>query len=261
MSTVDTVHYEASGDVGRIVFNRPPANAYEINVMQAFNAVLETADADPQVHVVILTSALEKFFCAGSDIKAFQTNDTTANLAMVRCARAATGKMNTSNKIYIAVINGHALGGGLEIALACDLRFAAVGHYQLGLPEINLGLMPGKGGTQRLARLVGASRALAILTTGDAVDPETALQIGLVNRLIPADQLQKETEHYAQNLASGPPRAIAAIKRAVYQGLDLSLPDGLALEHGLADGLCETQDAQEGLRAFIEKRTAHYTGQ
>jgi enoyl-CoA hydratase/carnithine racemase len=247
--------------VGTITLNRPPANAYETQFQQAFNAAIETANGDDELRVVVLSSASEKFFSAGADIHVFQANDTAANQDMVRLARAALAKITASSKIYICAIQGHALGGGLEIAMACDLRFAAQGSYQLGLPEVRLGLMPANGGTQRLARLVGPSRALEILLTGESIDPETAHRIGLIDQLLPAESFRTETEAFALQLAKGPALALAAIKRAVYEGIALPLADGLALEETLAGQLYDTSDAVEGFAAFTEKRMPIFTGQ
>src|SRR5690606_3004462 len=162
------------------------ANSYDIEFMSQLEAAILAAEEDEQVRAVILRSASEKFFSAGADIKAFMANDTPANMAMIGLAHATLEKMAASPKIYIAAINGHALGGGLEMALACDLRFAAEGNYYLGLPEVTLGLLPGNGGTQRLPRLIGANKALEMMITGERVGPEEALRLGLVNRLFPA---------------------------------------------------------------------------
>ncbi|MCC6190200.1 MAG: enoyl-CoA hydratase/isomerase family protein, partial [Anaerolineales bacterium] len=196
------VTFSKAERVGTIRLNRPPANSYDIQFMQALDAAIEAADRDPQVRAVILTSVSDKFFSAGADIRAFLSNGVEANMEMIRTAHRALEKMALSPKVFVAAINGHALGGGLEMALACDLRFAAEGRYRLGLPEVTLGLLPGNGGTQRLPRLIGANRALEMMLTGESVGPQEAHRLGLVNRLFPADTLLAETEAYARQIAS-----------------------------------------------------------
>jgi enoyl-CoA hydratase/carnithine racemase len=163
--------------------------------------------------------------------------------------------------VFVAAIGGHALGGGLEIALACDLRFAAEGEYRLGLPEVTLGLLPGNGGTQRLTRLIGRARALDLMVTGTAVGPGRALELGIVDRLFPADRLVEEAIDYVARLAKGPSLAIGNIKVASRIGADLPLEGGLALEREAVWRLFMSQDAAEGLAAFAEKRPPQWSGQ
>ncbi len=254
------VTFSKSDAIGTITLNRPPANSYEIGFMRDLEAAINAANAEAGVKVVILKSASEKFFSGGADIKAFLANTTAANMEMIGTAHRALDRMSTSDRVYVAAINGHAMGGGLEMALACDLRFAAEGRYRMGLPEVTLGLLPGNGGTQRLPRLVGATKALELMLTGEAVTPEDALRLGIVNRLFPADRLMEETEAYARKLASGASLAIARIKQCVYQGIAMSLGEGLAFERKLIEPLFDTEDAREGLTAFAEKRVAAYKG-
>jgi len=254
------VTFSRAEAIGTITLNRPPANSYDLHFMQALDAAIDAADGDPQVKAIILKSASEKFFSAGADVKAFLANSAEANMEMIRTAHRALEKMALSPKVFVAVINGHALGGGLEMALACDLRFAAEGNYRLGLPEVTLGLLPGNGGTQRLPRLIGANKALELMLTGENVGPEEAHRLGLVNRLFPAEKLLEETEAYARKAASGAGVAIGKIKQAVYQGIALPLKEALALERDLIEPLFKTEDAQEGLKAFAEKRQPVYKG-
>ncbi len=254
------VTFAADGPIGTITLDRPPANSYDIEFMGQLEAAILAAEENEQVRAVILRSASEKFFSAGADIKAFMANDTAANMAMIGLAHATLEKMAASPKIYIAAINGHALGGGLEMALACDLRFAAEGNYYLGLPEVTLGLLPGNGGTQRLPRLIGANKALEMMITGERVGPEEALRLGLVNRLFPAADLLAETEAYARKLAAGATLAIGAIKRCVYDGMNMELAEALAYERQLIAPLFDSQDAAEGFAAFSEKRQPQYQG-
>ncbi|HEX6383948.1 MAG TPA: enoyl-CoA hydratase-related protein [Anaerolineae bacterium] len=254
------VTFSKEGAVGTITLDRPPANSYEINFMKDLDVAVEAAREDDEVKVVILKSASEKFFSAGADIKAFMANDTAANMEMIRLAHATLEKMADSNKIFIAAINGHALGGGLEMALACDLRFAAEGNYALGLPEVTLGLLPGNGGTQRLPRLIGANKALEMMITGERIGPEEAYRLSLVNKLFPADKLLEETEAYAQKLAASATVAIGAIKRCVYDGMEMDLHEALAYERAKIEPLFDTEDAAEGFQAFAEKRRPVYRG-
>ncbi len=258
--TEKVVTFTKNDSVGTITFDRPPANSYEIGFMRDLDAAIEAANSDAEVKVVIVRSASEKFFSAGADIKAFMANDSAANMAMIHFAHATLDKIAASDKVYVAAINGHALGGGLETALACDLRFAAEGKYRLGLPEVTLGLLPGNGGTQRLPRLIGSNKALEMMITGEPVGPDEALCLRIVNRLFPTEDLIPETEVYAQKLASGATLAIAAIKRAVYDGEAMNLGDALRRERELFGSLFNTADAKEGFTAFAEKRAPVYRG-
>jgi enoyl-CoA hydratase/carnithine racemase len=248
------------GAVGTITLNHPKANSYDIHFMRDLDAAIEAMDANDAVKVVVVKSGLDKFFSAGADIKAFQANTTEENMKMIRFAHKALRKMADSPKVFIAAVGGHALGGGLEMALACDLRFAADGDFRMGLPEVTLGLLPGNGGTQRLARLIGRTKALDLMITGRAVTPREAHQLGFVDKLFPADAHLEETMKYARQLASGATLAVAKIKQAVYEGMELPLNEALKLERELIEPLFDTDDAREGFTAFAEKRQPQYSG-
>lgn len=255
------VEFSKEGGVGVITLNRPPANSYNRDFIEAFGKAIEQAAADPEVKAVIVRSAIERFFSGGADVKAFSENPPDVNMAMVRRAHEVFNGIARIPKIFIAEIAGHALGGGLEIALACDLRFAAQGEYRLGLPEVTLGLLPGTGGTQRLPRLVGWGKALELMASGQTLTPEEAHRLGVVERLYPdRDTLVQETRRFAEALARGAGLAIAHIKRAVYEGLDRTLEDGLRLERELVEALFYSEDGQEGIRAFLEKRAPVFKG-
>ena len=254
------VEFSKEGPIGFITLNRPPANSYDLATIEELGRAVQAAAADDEVRAVVVRSALERFFCAGADVKAFADNPPERNMDMVRLAHQVLGRIATVPKIFIAQIQGHALGGGLEIALACDLRYAAEGDYRLGLPEVTLGLLPGNGGTQRLARLIGAARALELMITGRAVTPAEALQLGIVHRLLPAASLAEETLNVARALAGGAARAVGAIKLAVWQGVQLPLEEGLRLERELLEPLFRSHDGQEGIRAFLEKRKPQFRG-
>jgi enoyl-CoA hydratase/carnithine racemase len=250
----------ADGAVGTITLNHPKANSYDLAFMEELDQAVETMNGDDAVHVVVMQSALDKFFSAGADIKAFQGNTTKANMKMIRFAHQTLRKMGHSPKVFIAAVGGHALGGGLEMALACDLRFASDADFRVGLPEVTLGLLPGNGGTQRLPRLIGRTRALDLMISGEPVGPRRAHELGIVDRLFPAAVFQEETMKYARRLASGATLAIAKIKQAVYEGLELPLTDALKLERELIEPLFDSDDAKEGFTAFAEKRQPVYTG-
>lgn len=246
--------------IGFITLNRPPANSYNAEFMQHLNAAIDEVRTDDGIKAVIVQSALERFFSAGADVKAFATNPPEVNAEMVRYAHEVLMRIARTPKIFIAAINGHALGGGLEIALACDLRFAAEGEYRLGLPEVTLGLLPGNGGTQRLPRLIGRSKALDLMITGRTVSPQEALELGIVDRVFPADRLMDETRAYAENLAKGATFAIGLIKLAVNEGLANTLSAGLAFEQEGIFQLFKSEDAREGFNAFLEKRKPEFKG-
>ena len=251
------VTFDADGAVGAITLDNPPANSYDIELMRELADAIAAVEHAADVRVVVLRSASEKFFSAGADVKRFLANDLDANMAMIRLAHEALASIARSEKLFVAWIAGHALGGGLEIALACDLRYAAEGSYRLGTPEVTLGLLPGNGGTQRLPRIIAPGPALELLLTGRQVTPDEALRLGLVSGLFESEDAFRA---HAEKLAAGPPLAIANIKRAVYEGLDGPLDDGLALERDLVEELFRSRDANEGLTAFSEKRAPTFTG-
>ncbi len=247
------VTYEA----GTITLDKPPANSYDIDYMRELGAAVEAAGADGEVRVVVVRSASEKFFCAGADIKAFAANDVDANMDMIRLAHEALASIARSPKLFVACVAGHAMGGGLEIALACDVRYAIAGRYRLGTPEVTLGLLPGNGGTQRLPRLIGAGPALELLATGRLLSPEEAQGLGLVSQVF-ADQAAFDA--HIDSLRALPPLSLRNIKRAVFEGMEKPLPDALALERDLMEELFRSSDAEEGVTAFTEKRTPEFKG-
>lgn len=254
------IEYSREGHVGYLTLNRPPANSYDYAFMEALGQQIEAAAEDAEARAVVVRSALGRFFSAGADIKAFNENTVERNMAMVELAHRHLARIASVPKVFIAQIQGNALGGGLEIALACDLRFGAEGEYFLGLPEVTLGLLPGNGGTQRLPRLIGLSRALDLMVTGRRLSPREAHEIGILDRLVPADSIVEETRKYADALASGAFGAAGAIKLAVHRGIERPLPEGLEIERELVEGLFRSEDAAEGLRAFAEKRRPVFKG-
>jgi enoyl-CoA hydratase/carnithine racemase len=254
------VRLETQGAIGHIVLDRPPANSYDRAFMDELDAAIESAKADDAVKAIVVRSASEKFFSAGADVSVFAKSDLDTQSAFVVCANEAMGKLESTPKVVIAAINGHCLGGGLEIALCCDFRIAADGGYKIGLPEVSLGLLPGTGGTQRLPRLIGRQRALELMLKGTTLSPQDAKDAGIVDELVPAAELQGRAAALAQEYASGPSYARGQIKYAAVQGFGTTLREGLAIERAALIRLFKSDDAREGVKAFVEKRKPEYKG-
>lgn len=251
------------GKVGVIKFNRPPANSYDHDFMRELDQAIYEARFDRECKVIVLTSDLPRFFCAGADVKALAEGDDHYRSMFDLHAHETLAKLERTPKLVIAAINGHCLGGGLEIALACDLRFMARGDDRgprIGLPEVTLGVIPGTGGTQRLPRLIGLSRAIDLMVTGEGVLADRALELGIVDRVYDPDALLPETMKYAEQLANGPSLAIGAIKLAAQQGVAVPLEYGNLIEREILRRIFETADANEGMRAFAEKRKPVWQG-
>src|SRR3954453_23780145 len=220
--------FEADGNVGYITLDKPPANSYDKAFMDELGKAVDAAADDESVKVVIVRSASKKFFSAGADIKAFMANDKAANMAMIERGHEVLASIARLPKIFIAQIEGHALGGGLEITLACDLRFASRGSYKLGVPEVTLGLLPGNGGTQRLPRIIGVPKALDLMITGRPISPGEAHGLGILNRLFAAGERADPTRAYAEALSAGATVAIGEIKLTPYAGIEKPIADALA---------------------------------
>ena len=245
------------GAVTTIRLNNPPLNLVSLDVTKALTAALALVEQDKEVRAVILAGAGDRAFCAGSDVKEFPSLS----------GRVAEGKLISENAAYdqlaelplptIAAIEGDALGGGLELALCCDLRVAA-STALLGLPEVRLGVMPGSGGTQRLPRLIGLARAKELILLGEIVDAETALSFGLVNRVVAQGQAESIARELAETLASRGPVAVREAKAVLNTTLDGSLTEGQADELEASERVFSSEDMLEGAAAFVEKRTAHF---
>jgi enoyl-CoA hydratase/carnithine racemase len=255
-----SIEFSQQEHIGTIAFNRPPANAYDEEMLVAFTHHIHAVAKDPDVRVVIIKSNNPKFFCTGADISSLQ-NATAASFAnFLTVAQESLDAINRTPKLFIAAINGHCIGGGLEIALACDFRIGSEGKYRLGLAEVNLGLSPGMGGTQRLPRLIPKSKALKMMVTGESILPDEAFQLGLFDELVPAEEFENTVHHFAQKLANGPTMAQGYIKLSVNHGLETSLAQGLAIERAHQNQLFRSNDVAEGIKAFLEKRPAQFKG-
>ena len=257
-----SVRLEKEGGVGVIVLDRPPANSYDYGFLRAFAAAIDDARVDPDIKsALVVASASEKFFSAGADVGAFAAGTPRSRFMTALMAHEAFRKMENTPLVFIAAIAGHCLGGGLELALACDLRFAAEGGYQIGLPEVNLGLFPGSGGTQRLPRLVGLSKGLDMIANATTLKPDEAKEAGIVDRLFPdAAACRAGAVEYAARLAAGPGVAIGHAKLAIQQGFGAPLDLGLAIEREAIGRVFVSEDAEEGITAFKEKRKAEFKG-
>jgi enoyl-CoA hydratase/carnithine racemase len=252
---MEKVLLEKRGQVAYVTINRPERlNACDKETYGALAATWAALQDDDNIRVGILTGAGERAFCAGSDIRedSFGQGDSVPDNALFPVMHAA-------RKPMIAAINGHCNGGGLEQALACDIRVAAE-HAQFGLGEVLLGLLPGGGGTQRLPRLIPLGRALEMLYTGTRIDAAEALRLGLVDHVVPAEKLLEKCDAIAKAICRGAPLAVEKIRQAALEGRDLPLADGLKLEAELFDFLRTTSDSKEGARAFAEKRTPNWQG-
>lgn len=255
------INLEKRQGVGIITMDRPPANSYDTGFARELGSAIDDVRTDDELGAVVLRSASEKFFSAGADLGAFRANSPRQRSMTVLIMHEALRKMENTPLIFIAEITGHALGGGLEISLACDLRFASLGDYRMGLPETNLGLFPANGGTQRLPRLVGKSRGLELIVKARTFSPEGAEKLGIVDRLFgSAAECRERTLEYATELAAGPREAIGRAKITTTLGFDAPLDLGNALEREAIGSVFGSEDAAEGISAFLEKRKPNFKG-
>ena len=248
--------------VAVLELNNPPANAYSYEMFRQLDDAVLAARMDESVHVIVLRGAGDKFFCAGADIA--MLDRVTPEFKYYFCLHANETLLRLENtpKLVIAALNGHFVGGGLEIAMAADLRVGKAGGGKVGLPEVALGVLPGTGGTQRLARLLGKAKAIEMMVRGDRISMEEAHQLGLVSSLLPAEDFWPRALELARSFC--PPgkasQAVGAIKRAVQTGRDLGIEAGLALERELQQRLFTSEDAREGVRAYVENRVPAFKG-
>src|SRR3989440_9836371 len=259
------IDYSVEAGVGLATLNDPPANTYSYEMMQQLDTAILEARMDEGVQVIVITGAGEKFFCAGANIA--MLTEVTPEFKYYFCLHAneTLSRLEQTPKLVIAALNGHCVGGGLEVALAADLRIARRGAGKMGLPEVSLGVLPGTGGTQRLARLVGKSKAIELMATGELFDFERGQELGLVNQIIDAetgDQFKEQVREYCGQftLPDKAADAVGRIKRSVQTGAEIPFESALALERELQQQLFQSEDAKEGLAAYLEKRKPKFKG-
>jgi len=256
----DNIRIEIEGALATITINRPKVlNALDGKTITELSKAFTDLEKDDTTRVVIITGEGDKAFVAGADIVELQQADMLGGRMIAERGHKLFARIENSNLVVIAAINGFALGGGCELAMACDIRYAA-DSARLGQPKISLGIIPGYGGTQRLPRLVGRGKALELLLTGDMVKAEDALRISLVDKVVPAAELMDAAKKLAQKIASKGPITVAAAKRCVRKGLEGSLLAGCALEISEFTSIFATEDKNEGTTAFLEKRPPKFTG-
>jgi len=246
-----------AGGVATVALDRPPVNAVDLRVIDEFLRVVAALASEDAVRAVIVTGR-DRRFCAGADV-AMLRDVSPENQRHARRWVDVQAALEGMEKPVIAAINGYALGGGAELALACDVRLMA-DDAAIGFPEIQLGIFPGAGGTQRLTRLLGPSRALRLMMEGRRLPAADALVLGLVDEVVPASRLQRAAQEMADRLAAGPTRAIGLLKRCVYQGYGRPLDEGLRIEAAAVSELIRTDDAREGMEAFLAKRPPRFRG-
>lgn len=253
------VHWTREDDIAVVVIDNPPMNVLSIKVIELFDECLKEVNNNNDCRAMVVTGAGEKAFMAGADIKdlAEIISNSASSLLYTKKIHDSFKRLENLPIPTLAAINGYALGGGLELALACDIRIASE-KALLGLPEIKLGLCPGGGGTQRLPRLIGTSLAKEMLFLGDPLTASESVYIGLVNRVVPHSELLPVAKKLAHRIASRPGIAVRLIKETVNRGICSSLEEGLTVERDLLDRAFKTEDAREGVLSFLEKKEAHF---
>ncbi|SIS74535.1 MULTISPECIES: enoyl-CoA hydratase/isomerase family protein [Alicyclobacillus] len=246
--------------VAEIHLHAQKGNSYDFDVYREINSAIDEIRLDSDIHVAILMSDDPKFFSVGANIEFLRQADPRYKTQFCLFCNETLDKIARSPQVFIAMLEGHTVGGGLEMALACDLRFAADGEYQIGLPEVTLGVLPGTGGTQRMARLIGYSKALDLCITGRTLKPREALEIGLVDKVFPAEEVRERTFEYAHRLSTSASYAVSNIKLSIMNGKEMPLNVAIRYEGELQNLLFRSQDAKEGLSAFLEKRTPKFQG-
>jgi enoyl-CoA hydratase len=256
------VDYRAENGIALFELNDPPANTYTYEMNRELDEAILSARFDDSVHVIIMRGKGEKFFSAGANIKMLSSVTPQFKYYFCLHANETLNRLEQTPKLVIAALNGHCVGGGLEIAMAADIRIARKGGGKIGLPEVTLGVLPGTGGTQRLSRLVGKSKAIEMMATGRTFEFEEALQHGIVNQVFDSANFDDKVLEYARQFV--PPnkasKAVGRIKRAVQSGWEVPFSEALAIERELQQQLFQSEDAKEGLNAYVEKRTPKFQG-
>ena len=256
------VNYKVEDGVGVIELSDPPANTYTHEMMKELDAHILSARFDEAVEVILLTGAGDKFFSAGANIGMLNKADPYFKYYFCLHANETLNRFEQTPKLVIAALNGHTVGGGLEIALATDIRIARKDGGKIGLPEVTLGVLPGTGGTQRLGRLLGKSKAIELMVTGNLLSFEEGMEMGLINQIFEGDNFMEQVMEYAKEFTTPhkASRAVGRIKRAVCSGVEVPFSEGLAMEREMQQLLFQSSDAKEGLAAYMEKREAEFTG-
>jgi enoyl-CoA hydratase len=256
------VHYEVKDGVAYLTLDDPPANTYTHEMMRQIDEAVLKARFDKDVHVLVIKGEGQKFFCAGANINMLKTSDPHFKYYFCLHANETLNRLEQTPKLVIAALEGHTVGGGLEIAMAADLLIAKRNSGKVGLPEINLGVLPGTGGTQRLLRRMGKTQAIDLMITGKLITFEEAQQAGIVNYIYDGDNFLEQVHEFARQFC--PPhrasKAVGRIKRSVQSGGEVPFESGLAIERELQQQLFESQDAKEGLDAYVTKRTPQFKG-
>jgi len=255
------VQYRTEAGVAVITLDDPPANTYTYQMNRQLDDAILKARMDNDAYVIVLTGAGDKFFSAGANIKMLASVDPTFKYYFCLHANETLLRLEHTPKLVIAALNGHTVGGGLEIAMAADLRIARRDAGKIGLPEVNLGVLPGTGGTQRLSRLVGKSKAIELIVTGNTYSFEEAQELGIINDIFERDGFMENLLEYARQFC--PPnkaaKAVGRIKRSIQTGWEIPIEAALALERENQQLLFQSEDAKEGLAAYVEKRPATFT--
>jgi enoyl-CoA hydratase len=256
------VNYTVTDGVAVIELANPPANTYSYEMMRQLDDAILRARFDEDVHVLLIRGSGDRFFCAGADIAMLNAVTPTFKYYFCLHANETLLRLEQTPKLVIAALNGHTVGGGLEIAMACDIRIARRNAGKVGLPEITLGVLPGTGGTQRLARALPKNKAIELMTEGKLISFEEAQELGLVNYIYEPENYWEQVMNYARSFC--PPnkasRTVGRIKRSVQSGSEVALSEALALERELQQLCFQSEDAKEGLAAYAEKRPGHFAG-
>jgi len=256
---LQSLTYQIDGNIGIITLNRPEDyNVLGLNLLEELNWLIKKINADPSVIVAILTGA-EKTFSAGADLKGLIALTQEEKLQFNRKIIETFNLIEKSPIPFIAAINGHMFGGGMEMALSCSIRMIS-SEARIGLPEVKLGILPGAGGTQRLPRLIGRSKALQLLLTGDTMTAQEALEYGIVDQVVPLSELHETSMALAKRIAQNAPLAVKAIKDSVTVGIELTVEQGISYTERHLDVLSRSNDSVEGIQAFLEKRKPNFTG-